>query len=170
MQRAVELSNDPRFLTSILASANFITTAGELATFYDCLLNEGKLGEVRIFEPRTVRHATSEQNYWEIDLTLGVPIRYGLGFMLGTEGLSPFGRNNPQAFGHAGFTNILSWADPQRRLSVALLTSGKPVLSPHVLRMVQLMVELGRAFPKICGPGTGRRRFLHRSGTRRLVD
>jgi CubicO group peptidase (beta-lactamase class C family) len=165
VQRAVELSNDPRFLTSIIAAANVVTTAGELAAFYDCLLNEGKLGDVRIFEPRTVRHATSEQNYWEIDLTLGVPIRYGLGFMLGTEGLSPFGRNNPQAFGHAGFTNVLSWADPQRRLSVALLTSGKPVLSPHVFRMVQLMIELGRAFPKICGPGTGRRRFLDRSGS-----
>jgi hypothetical protein len=36
--------------------------------------------------------------------------------------------------------------------------------------MVQLMVELGRAFPKICGPGTGRRRFLDRSGTRTPVD
>ncbi|TFG94689.1 MAG: class A beta-lactamase-related serine hydrolase [Myxococcales bacterium] len=167
VRKAVELSNDPRFLTSIIAAANVVTTAGELATFYDCLLDEGRLGEVRVFDPRTVRHATSEQSYWEIDLTLGLPIRYGLGFMLGSEGPSLFGWNNPRAFGHVGFTNVLSWADPQRRLAVALLTSGKPILGPHVARLVQLMVEIGRAFPKVCGSGTGRRRFLDRAPSSR---
>jgi len=163
VREVVELSNDPRFLTSIIAAANVVTTAGELAAFYDCLLGEGTLGGVRVFDPRTVRHATSEQSYWEIDLTLGLPIRYGLGFMLGTEGPSLFGWNNPRAFGHIGFTNVLSWADPQRRLAVALLTSGKPILGPHVARLVQLMVAIGRAFPKVCGAGTGRRRFPERA-------
>jgi CubicO group peptidase (beta-lactamase class C family) len=170
VRQAVEVSNDPRFLTSIIPSANLVTTAGELAAFYDCLLGEGRLGDVRVFDPRTVRHATSEQSYWEIDLTLGLPIRYGLGFMLGTEGLSLFGWNNPEAFGHAGFTNVLSWADPQRRLAVALLTSGKPVVSPHVVRLVQLMVEVGRAFPKVCGSGTGRRRFMKRTAPSSSCD
>ena len=168
VREAVELSNDPRFLTSIIAAANVVTTAGELAAFYDCLLGEGRLGDVRVFDPRTVRHATSEQNYWELDLTLGLPIRYGLGFMLGSEGPSLFGWNNPRAFGHVGFTNVLSWADPQRRLAVALLTSGKPILGPHVVRLVQLMVEVGRAFPKLCGSGTGRRRFLDRTPSSRI--
>jgi CubicO group peptidase (beta-lactamase class C family) len=163
VRKVVELSNDPRFLTSIIAAANVVTTAGELAAFYDCLLGEGELGGVRVFDPRTVRHATSEQSYWEIDLTLGFPIRYGLGFMLGTEGPSMFGWNNPRAFGHVGFTNVLSWADPQRRLAVALLTSGKPILGPHVARLMQLMVEIGRAFPKVCGSGTGQRRFPQRA-------
>jgi len=163
VREVVELSNDPRFLTSIIAAANVVTTASELAAFYDCLLGEGKLGGVRVFDPRTVRHATSEQSYWEIDLTLGLPIRYGLGFMLGTEGPSLFGWNNPRAFGHIGFTNVLSWADPQRRLAVALLTSGKPILGPHVARLLQLMVEIGRAFPKVCGSGTGQRRFPERA-------
>jgi CubicO group peptidase (beta-lactamase class C family) len=163
VREAVELSNDPRFLTSIIAAANVVTNAGELATFYDCLLGEGRLGDVRVFDPRTVRHATAEQNYWELDLTLGLPIRYGLGVMVGSEGPSLVGWNNPRAFGHAGFTNVLSWADPQRRLAVALLTSGKPILGPHVLRLVQLMVEVGRAFPRVCGAGTGRRRFVDRT-------
>ncbi len=166
VREAVELSNDPRFLTGIIAAANVVTTAGELARFYDCLLGEGQLGDVRVFDPRTVRHATAEQSYWEIDLTLGLPIRYGLGFMLGSEGPSLFGWNNPRAFGHFGFTNVLSWADPQRRLSVALLSSGKPILGPHLLRLVQLMTEVGRAFPKVCGPGTGRRRFPDRPRAR----
>jgi len=159
LREAVELSNDPRFLTSIIASANVVSSARELSRFYDCLLCEGELDGVRVLEPRTVRHATSEQSYGAIDRTLGMPVRYGLGFMLGSDGASPFGWNNPQAFGHVGFTNVLSWADPQRQLSVALLTSGKPVMSAHAIRLVQLLAEIQRVFPKICGPGTGRRRF-----------
>jgi CubicO group peptidase (beta-lactamase class C family) len=160
---AVRLSNDPRFLTSIIASANVITTAHELAIFYDCLLAEGEFDGVRVFDGRSVRHATSEQSYGEIDRTLGLPVRYGLGFMLGSERMSLFGWNNPQAFGHIGFTNVLSWADPQRQLSAALLTSGKPLISPHAVRLVQLLRQINRCFPKVCGPGTGRRRFKRRA-------
>jgi hypothetical protein len=46
-------------------------------------------------------------------------------------------------------SNTFSWADPERQLSVALLASGKPVLSAHAIRLVQLLVEITRAFPKI---------------------
>lgn len=145
----VDLSNDPRFLTGIIPSANVVTTAEELCAFYDCLLHGGELSGVRIFEPRTIQHATSEQSFWEFDLTLGLPLRYGLGLMLGNETVSLFGWDAPQAFGHLGFTNIFSWADPERRLSVALVTSGKPVLGPHMLRLVQLASALDAAFPKV---------------------
>ena len=34
-------------------------------------------------------------------------------------------------------------------LAVALLTSGKPVLSLHMIRLVQLIVEINRAFPRV---------------------
>jgi CubicO group peptidase (beta-lactamase class C family) len=146
---AILLANDARFRRAIVPSANVVATAEELSGFYQCLLNEGELNGVRIFEPRTVRHATAEQSYWELDLTLGLPLRYGLGFMLGAEHLSLFGPDTARAFGHLGFTNIVSWADPARALSVALLTTGKPFLSPHVLQLWLLMVQIGRAFPSI---------------------
>ena len=97
---------------------------------------------------RTVRRATLEQAYWEIDLTLGLPLRYGLGFMLGGYSVGLFGPDTPRAFGHIGFTNIVSWADPERELAVAILTSGKPIFSPEMLRLYQLLTEIGRAFPK----------------------
>jgi hypothetical protein len=32
---------------------------------------------------------------------------------------------------------------------VALCTSGKPVLSLHAVRLVQWLVAIGRAFPKV---------------------
>jgi CubicO group peptidase (beta-lactamase class C family) len=69
--------------------------------------------------------------------------------MLGSDVVSLFGADNPHAFGHVGFTNAFSWADPDRQISVAILTNGKPVVSLHAIRLVQLLGEIGRAFPKI---------------------
>ena len=147
LERAVDLSNDARFLTGVVPSANVVTTAEELSAFYQCLLDEGQLRGVRVFDPRTVRHATGEQNYWEFDFTLGFPIRYGLGFMLGGP-VSLFGVDNPEAFGHLGLSNVLSWADPERDIAVALVSSGKPILSVHVLPLAQAVLAIGRAFPR----------------------
>jgi CubicO group peptidase (beta-lactamase class C family) len=90
-----------------------------------------------------------EQSYWEVDLTLGLPLRYGLGFMLGQYPVSLFGWDAPQAFGHLGFTNIFSWADPERDLSAAIVTSGKPFLNAEVLRLLSLIFTIGRVFPKV---------------------
>jgi len=156
LPEVVKLANDPRFLTGIIPSANVIATAAELSAFYQCLLDEGEHGGVRVFAPRTVRHATGEVSYLEVDLTLGFPIRYGLGFMLGGHAPNLFGYDNPHAFGHVGFTNTFSWADPERRLAVAILASGKPVISAHTIRLVQLFAEITRAFPKIAPRGGAR--------------
>ena len=68
--------------------------------------------------------------------------------MLGGYSVGLFGPDTPRAFGHIGFTNIVSWADPERELAVAILTSGKPIFSPEMLRLYQLLTEIGRAFPK----------------------
>jgi CubicO group peptidase (beta-lactamase class C family) len=149
MRSVVELSNDPRFRTAIIPAANVISTAEEAASFYQCLLEEGTLGGVRVLDPRTVRHATSEQSYWEIDLTLVLPMRHGLGFMLGADLLSLFGPDTSHAFGHLGFTNIFTWADPDRDLAVALLTSGKPFISPDVIRLYEFLLRLQWAFGKV---------------------
>jgi len=146
--RVLELAADPRFLTGILPAGNVVSTARELALFYECLRSEGEVSGVRVFERRTVRRATSEQNYWEADLTLGVPLRYGLGFMLGGRVWSLFGPDTPHAFGHLGFTNVIGWADPQREVAVALTASGKPFFNIEALRFYQFLMAIGRAFPK----------------------
>lgn len=149
IERIVALANDPRFRTGIVPAANIITTAEELCAFYQCLLDGGELDGKRAFEPRTVRRAVSEQAYWELDLTLGMPLRYSNGFMLGGDLMSLFGPDTPQAFGHLGFTNIFSWADPERRISVALITSGKPVLNVEGIHLLRLILAVNDAFPKV---------------------
>ena len=139
------ISNDPRFLRGIIPAANVVTTARELSLFYQMLMNEGAVGDVRVFEPRTVRRAVSEQSYLELDRTLGMPIRYGLGFMLGGHWVSLYGPGTERAFGHLGFTNIIAWADPERQVAAALLTSGKPLVHPGVYYLLEIPRRIGIA-------------------------
>jgi CubicO group peptidase (beta-lactamase class C family) len=149
VREVVELSNDPRFLTGVIPSANVAANADDVSIFYQCLLDGGIHRGVRVFDSRTVRRATAEHNQWEIDFTLGLPLRYGLGFMLGGEWFSLLGYGNPNAFGHVGYSNIFTWADPDRDVSVALLNTGKPIASVHVIRILQLLFEINRAFPRL---------------------
>jgi CubicO group peptidase (beta-lactamase class C family) len=145
---AIVLSNDPRFLTGVIPSGNLIATADELSRFYQLLLNGGDLGGVHIFDPRTIRRATSEQSYLEFDFTLGMPLRYSLGFMLGGRWLSFYGPDTQRAFGHLGFTNIISWADPERQVAAALMTSGKPLVYPEIYDAFDITRQIGLACPK----------------------
>ncbi len=158
LPEAVEISNDPRFLTGLIPSANLATTARDMATFYQCLLDDGMHDGKPVFEPRTIHRAIHQQSVWEVDLTLAMPISYGSGFMLGNRGLSPYGWNHPNAFGHLGLTNILCWADPDRDLVVSVFTTGKPVVSLHALRLVQLVEAIHEAFPPLSKRAAGARR------------
>jgi CubicO group peptidase (beta-lactamase class C family) len=145
LRRATEISNDPRFLTAIVPSGNVIGTAEEASRFFELLLRGGTLGDVRIFEPRTIRRAVAEQSWLEVDSFLGLPIRYGTGFMLGTPFVSLYGRRSSHAFGHVGFTNVVAWADPDRDTSVGLMTSGKPFITPGQLRWLGAIDAISHA-------------------------
>jgi CubicO group peptidase (beta-lactamase class C family) len=140
------LANDPRYLTAIVPAGNVMSSADELSRFYQLLLNEGELDGVRVFEPRTIHRATSEQSYLEFDLTLGVPTRYSMGFMLGGFGF--YGPDTAHAYGHLGFINIAAWADPERQLAVALTNSGKPFFFPEIYFLYDVMRQIARACPK----------------------
>jgi CubicO group peptidase (beta-lactamase class C family) len=149
--RIVELSNDPRFLTGVIPSASVVTTANELSRFFELGRREGELDGVRVFEPRTLRRALTEQSYLEMDFTLGFPTRFSYGFMLGARVLSLFGPNTELAFGHLGFVNILGWADPQRAVSCALITSGKPIVYPGVTYFLGIGRRIGKEAPSVTG-------------------
>jgi CubicO group peptidase (beta-lactamase class C family) len=117
------LSNDPRFLTGEIPSANVVATPNELSRFFELLRLGGTLDGTTVLEPRTIRRAIVERSVHEVDLTLGAPLRHASGYMLGAQALGLFGPDTESAFGHLGFTNVLGWADPRRALSVALVTN-----------------------------------------------
>jgi len=147
-QEAITISNDPRFLTGIVPAGNIVATANEMSRFFELLRAGGILDGVRVFDERTVRRATLEHSYLELDLTLGIPFRYGMGFMLGADWFSPYGPYTRRAFGHIGFTNIICWADPERAVAAALLTSGKPFIHPELYYLFELLRQIGIACPK----------------------
>jgi CubicO group peptidase (beta-lactamase class C family) len=149
LERAVALSNSKTFHTAVIPSGNIVGTANEASRFFQLLLDEGQLDGVRVFEPRTVRRAVAEQSYLEVDSFLGLPVRYGMGFMLGGERFSPYGHDTPNAFGHIGFTNVVAYADPDRGLSVGLMTSGKPFITPGVLRWLGVPRTIARVCSRV---------------------
>ncbi|MGH7804700.1 MAG: serine hydrolase domain-containing protein [Candidatus Binatia bacterium] len=159
---AARLSNDPRFLTAVVPAGNVVATAPELSRFFQLLLQDGELDGVRVFDRRTVRRATSEQSYLEFDFTLGIPLRYGSGFMLGGRWFSVYGPDTEHAFGHVGFTNVIGWADRERQVSAALMTSGKPFLYPQIYYLWDVLRTIGAVFPKV-SHGVGRSSPAHLS-------
>jgi CubicO group peptidase (beta-lactamase class C family) len=146
---AARLANEPEFLTGVIPAASTVTTANELSRFFELLRCGGELDGKRIFERRTLRRALTEQSYMEIDYSLGFPTRFSLGMMLGARLLSLYGPDTEHAFGHLGFTNIIGWADPERALSAAVITSGKPVLYPELPAFFAIMRRIGRLSPKV---------------------
>lgn len=144
---AVLLSNDPRFLTAVVPSGNVVVTARDAAAFYQCLLDEGTWEGRTVFARQTVREAVKADRATRLDRRIGLPLQYGAGFMLGTRTLSLYGWNHPRAFGHVGLANTFTWADPDRHLVVALVTTGKAVFGPHIPALYNLVREIHRTFP-----------------------
>ena len=152
-REAIVASNSSEFLTGVVPAGNIVTTADQASRFMQMLLQGGELDGVRIFDPRTVARAVAEQVYFEFDATLGIPLRYSLGFMLGGRRLSIYGHHSSRAFGHMGFTNVLLWADPERDLSACIMTNGKPVISPGSVRWLGLIGAIAKHCPRDWGRG-----------------
>ncbi|HEY7776102.1 MAG TPA: serine hydrolase, partial [Kineobactrum sp.] len=142
-----KLANDPRFQQAIIPSGNLAATAEEACRFFQMMLNGGKWGRRRICSERTVARTVQEFGNRTLDRTLFIPMRFSAGLMLGDEPFGIWGPNSREAFGHLGLINKFAWADPQRDLSAALLTSGLPIIGHHIPALVQVMRGIGNTIP-----------------------
>jgi CubicO group peptidase (beta-lactamase class C family) len=149
IEHAVTLSNDPRFYRAVIPAGNGVATADDCAKFFQCLLDGGQLNGVRVFDPLTVRRAVAEVSKPEIDRSLLVPLRYSAGMMLGASPWGLYGPDTSRAFGHLGFANIVTWADRERDISVALLNTGKLVAGVHMPWLLALLGAISRNCPKL---------------------
>ena len=95
--------------------------------------------------------AVQEFGNRSLDHTLMIPMRYSAGLMLGDEPFGIWGPHSRQAFGHVGLINKFAWADPQRELSAAILTSGIPVIAHHILPLANLIRSIGNLTPRSQG-------------------
>jgi CubicO group peptidase (beta-lactamase class C family) len=97
-----------------IPAANGHGTARGLARIYGALSRGGELDGVRILEPETIDNAIVEQAFGPDAVLGGLPMRFGLGFMLRQDfmPLSP----NPRAFGHPGAGGSIGMADPDAKV------------------------------------------------------
>src|SRR6185503_21295845 len=98
MHQIIPFSNTPRFLTSVLPSSNTVSTADELSRFAELLRRGGELDGVRVITPQTLNGAVKECRRLRPDVATGlVPLRWGMGYMLGSNRFGPFGKHAPSA-------------------------------------------------------------------------
>lgn len=123
------LFNQGFFREAAIPAATVLSTARDLARFYQAMLDDPAAAEART--------PSSDD---EVDRVLRLHIRWSQGFQLGGPAGGPpraraMGRrSDPLAFGHNGSNACVGWADPARRLAVAYLTNrleGTPSGSPH---------------------------------------
>lgn len=146
---AVNVTNDPRFMDTICPAGNLFTTTEQAGRFFEMLLNGGTYNSVKIFDPKTVLRATIESSRMSIDKTLLAPMRYSSGFMLGANPVGLFGPMTAHTFGHLGFSNIFCWADPQRDISVSILSTGKSVVGTHLPALGNLLYQISANCDKL---------------------
>jgi CubicO group peptidase (beta-lactamase class C family) len=98
----------------VAGHAGLFSTARDLATFAQMLLDGGSFAGTRIVSPRTLARWTSPQDV-------------NASRALGWDTVSPVssaGRYfSPRSFGHTGYTGTSIWIDPERALFVIILTN-----------------------------------------------
>jgi len=129
-EAAVLEFNEPAVRESGFPAGGCITTAGDLALFYQALLHDGRSWDGKqIWQPEMLREARRIRSGDLKNPLLGVVANRALGIVIaggdGKANMRGFGRtNSPEAFGHPGFGGQIGWADPGTGISFAYLTNG----------------------------------------------
>jgi len=148
-EKIVDFSNSADFGQAVLPAASLYCTAEESSRFFQMLLDKGRYKGKQILAPLTVYRAVQEAGKAQFDGSLGLPLRYSPGFMLGGGFLGLYGRGCDFAYGHLGLSNIICWADPERDIAVSILNTGKPVLGPHIPAFIGLQSVIAKQCPVV---------------------
>jgi len=124
--------NDPSARAVGLPGGGGISTAADVALFYQALLHDPK----ELWDPKVLHDATSVVRNPLPDPFLGHPANRTRGLIVagddGRSNVRGLGRTvSPRAFGHNGAAGQVAWADPATGLSFCYLTNGR---DRHVLR------------------------------------
>jgi CubicO group peptidase (beta-lactamase class C family) len=120
-----EANNSDDFFAANLPGSGLVANAESLAAFYDLLLPSACVpGRPRLVDDARLRAWTARRAFgW--DRSNRAPLAVGRGVLLGTLGPSAYGWwGTGRCFGHAGAFGVLGFADPERALSVAIVTNA----------------------------------------------
>jgi len=123
--------NEPRSRSVGVPGGGGITSAAELALFYQPLVNGGETANgKRIIKRESIEFATRVRSQdIHRDPILGVPVNRALSVVVaggdGNAHLRGFGKlTSPLAFGHGGAGGQIGWGDPQTGISLGYCTNG----------------------------------------------
>jgi CubicO group peptidase (beta-lactamase class C family) len=123
--------NRPDVRTVGVPGGGGISTAGQLALFYQPLINGGEAGNgARIMKPQTIEFATTVRTKdFHRDQINDIPVNRALAVVVagddGRASLRGFGHNaSARAFGHGGAGGQIGWGDPESGISVGYCTNG----------------------------------------------
>jgi len=105
---------------AVLPAAGAIAAARDLGRVFAALACGGSLEGVRLVSEAGLEATTAPTNRaGEIDQSMRLPMRWGTGWQLGG-----FGGGGLRVFGHMGRGGQVVYADRERRLAFAFLTTG----------------------------------------------
>jgi len=125
--------NSEEFQSVPIPAANGMFTARSLARMYAVLANGGQLNGTRLLSKPTLERATTRQNRG-----IGKVIPFPMHWRLGYHRPFTIGGGVTRGFGHFGFGGSGAWADPQRKLSVAMVLNsgvGTPFGDMRIVRV-----------------------------------
>ncbi|MFV2089289.1 MAG: serine hydrolase domain-containing protein [Pseudomonadales bacterium] len=126
-EAAILSFNDPDIRAVGVPGGGAITSAAELALFYQALLSGG-LNDKEVFSQAILRQAREVRSGNLTDPVFGKLVNRGLGIVIAgddTRNYRGFGHtNSAEAFGHNGAGGQLAWADPATGISLGYCTSG----------------------------------------------
>ncbi len=127
-EQAIQGFNQAEVREAGVPGGGGVTTAGELAIFYQALLTGCAPDGSRIWTPEMLRDARRIRSGDFSDPIFGKPANRGLGVVIagGEERVwLGFGRTaSAQSFGHGGAGGQIGWADPESGISLGYCTNG----------------------------------------------
>lgn len=108
--------NSPDVYRHELCWASATGTARGVARAYIPWIQDGRIGDRRLFSKNTARQPIARQGWSERDLVLQKPTGWACGFVKEASG-AELGAN-PEAFGHHGLGGTVGFADPKAGLAV----------------------------------------------------
>lgn len=133
--------NTERHFTQPQPGGNGNGPMRELARFYAALLGHGALDGARILSPQAVEAMTARHRAGIYDQTFKHVLDWGLGVIVNSNQYGadtvPYGYGHHasyRTYGHAGYRSSVAFADPERRLAVALICNGTPGDDAHERR------------------------------------
>jgi len=128
-EEAIMGFNHPDVRAAGVPGGGGITTAADLALFYQGLIHNRTIDGRQIWKPEVLKDALRVRSADYKDPVFHVRCNRALGVVLaGDDGLANyrgFGKtNSPLAFGHGGAGGQIGWADPATGISLGYCTNG----------------------------------------------